>query len=143
MDHVDRTRDVLAQLKELGLRVAIDDFGTGHSALGYLASFPVDEVKIDRSFVDGVDTDPVKSAIVSAVINLSHAIGSTTVVEGIETFAQLEHLRLLGCPVAQGYYLARPAPAEVLEEMLASQRYTYVRVGSGSFAPVDPGAVAV
>ncbi|HLX88136.1 MAG TPA: EAL domain-containing protein [Acidimicrobiales bacterium] len=134
MDHVDRTRDVLARLKQLGLRVAIDDFGTGHSALGYLASFPVDEVKIDRSFVEGVDSDPVKSAIVSAVINLSHAIGSTTVVEGIETFAQLEHLRLLGCPVAQGYYLARPGPAEVLEQALAEAYGADSPVPSG-FSP--------
>ena len=134
MDRVERTRDVLTRLKAIGLRVAIDDFGTGHSALGYLASFPVDEVKVDRSFVEGVDTDPVKSAIVSAVINLSHAIGSTTVVEGIETFAQLEHLRLLGCPVAQGYYLARPAPAEVLERMLAEAQKSGVLATAGSGA---------
>lgn len=135
MDRVDRTREVLTELKALGLRVAIDDFGTGHSALGYLASFPIDEVKIDRSFVEGVESDPVKSAIVSAVINLSHAIGSTTVVEGIETFAQLEHLRQLGCPVAQGYYLARPAPADVIEQLIAGSRSVAVGAGSGSFPP--------
>ena len=118
MDDVNRTSEVLNGLKALGVKVAIDDFGTGHSALGYLTSFPVDVVKIDRSFVDGVDSDPVKSAIVSAVINLSLAIGSTTVVEGIETSCQLEHLRNLGCTTAQGYYFARPAPAHVLEFML-------------------------
>lgn len=122
VDHVDRTRDVLTQLKGLGLRVAIDDFGTGHSALGYLASFPVDVVKIDRSFVEGVDRDPVKSAIVAAVINLSQAIGAMTVVEGIETRAQLEHLRSLGCPMAQGYHLARPGPACEFEELMGPTR---------------------
>ena len=103
------------------VKVAIDDFGTGHSALGYLTSFPVDVVKIDRSFVDGVDVDPVKSAIVAAVINLSRAVGSTTVVEGVETASQLEHLRELGCTTAQGYYFARPAPAHVLEDLLVAQ----------------------
>jgi diguanylate cyclase (GGDEF)-like protein/PAS domain S-box-containing protein len=118
MDDVNRTSDVLTGLKALGVKVAIDDFGTGHSALGYLARFPVDVVKIDRSFVDGVDSDPVKSAIVSAVINLSLAIGSTTVVEGIETAGQLKHLRDLGCTTAQGYYFARPGPAHALESML-------------------------
>jgi diguanylate cyclase (GGDEF)-like protein/PAS domain S-box-containing protein len=120
MDDVARTSEVLAGLKALGVKVAIDDFGTGHSALGYLTSFPVDVVKIDRSFVDGVECDPVKSAIVSAVVNLSAAIGSTTVVEGIETLAQLTHVRALGCTTAQGYYFARPGPAHALEAMMGS-----------------------
>jgi diguanylate cyclase (GGDEF)-like protein/PAS domain S-box-containing protein len=120
MDDVARTSEVLAGLKALGVKVAIDDFGTGHSALGYLTSFPVDVVKIDRSFIDGVDCDPVKSAIVSAVVNLSAAIGSTTIVEGIETLAQLTHVRALGCTTAQGYYFARPGPARALEVMLGS-----------------------
>ena len=89
--------------------MAIDDFGTGHSSLGYLARFPIDVVKIDQSFVRDIDQDPVKSAIVSAVVALSRAIGSTTVVEGVETQAQLEELKSLGCDVAQGYYFARPS----------------------------------
>ena len=97
-----------------------DSFGTGYSSLGYLTSFPIDVVKIDRSFVDGVDVDSVKSAIVSAVINLSQAIGSTTVVEGIETASQLEHLRGLGCTTAQGFFFARHGPVEALEDMLIS-----------------------
>ncbi|MHB8437565.1 MAG: EAL domain-containing protein [Acidimicrobiales bacterium] len=118
MDDVDRTRDILLALKDLGVRVAIDDFGTGHSALGYLSSFPVDVVKVDRSFVEGVECDPVKSAIVSAVIRLSEAIGSVTVVEGVETRAQLEHLRVLGCREVQGFHLARPMPASDMDELL-------------------------
>ncbi|HUD68934.1 MAG TPA: EAL domain-containing protein [Acidimicrobiales bacterium] len=127
MDDVVRTSEILATLKQIGVQVAIDDFGTGYSSLGYLTSFPIDVVKIDRSFVDGVDVDSVKSAVVSAVINLSAAIGSTTVVEGIETAAQLEHLRGLGCTTAQGYFFARPGPVEALEEMLISHS---VRAGS-------------
>jgi diguanylate cyclase (GGDEF)-like protein/PAS domain S-box-containing protein len=122
MDDMERTSEILVNLKALGVRVAIDDFGTGHSALGYLTCFPVDVVKVDRSFVDGVDTDPIKSAIVSAVINLSQAIGSTTVVEGVETLAQLEHMKGLGCPVVQGYYLARPGPVQQMEDLLRSAK---------------------
>ncbi|HZU80296.1 MAG TPA: EAL domain-containing protein, partial [Acidimicrobiales bacterium] len=119
MDDIERTRSVLVRLKSLGVRVAIDDFGTGHSALGYLTQFPVDVVKVDRTFVDQVETDPVKSAIISAVIRLAEAIGTTAVVEGVETEGQLEHLRALGCPQAQGYFLARPQSAERVRGLMA------------------------
>ncbi|MHB8437698.1 MAG: putative bifunctional diguanylate cyclase/phosphodiesterase [Acidimicrobiales bacterium] len=118
MEDVERTAQILTQLKGLGVRVAIDDFGTGYSALGYLAQFPVDVVKVDRSFVEKVEVDPVKSAIVSAVINLSSAIGTTTVVEGVETKEQLEHLRSIGCSLAQGFYYAKPMPAEHFRALL-------------------------
>ena len=121
MEDAEHTAQVLAQLKSLGVKVAIDDFGTGHSALGYLARFPVDVVKIDRSFIEDVEIDPVKSAIGSAVINLSQAIGTTTVVEGIETKEELEHLRSLGCTRAQGYFFARPMPAEEMSKLLAKE----------------------
>jgi diguanylate cyclase (GGDEF)-like protein/PAS domain S-box-containing protein len=133
MADVEHTNNVLTQLKTLGARVAIDDFGTGYSSLGYLASFPIDIVKIDRSFVDGVDTDPVKSAIVAAVFNLSKALGCTTVVEGVETTEELEHLRALGCTVAQGFLFARPQPARVVSRILARSSR-----GKG----VHPGALA-
>jgi EAL domain-containing protein (putative c-di-GMP-specific phosphodiesterase class I) len=118
IDNVERTTEALLKMRSLGVRVAIDDFGTGYSALGYLTSFPIDVVKIDRSFVDGVDTDLVKSAIVSSVVTLSRAIGTTTVVEGVETQGELHHLRSLGCDVAQGFYLARPMTAEAFEILL-------------------------
>ena len=120
MEDAERTSQVLTRLKSLGVKVSIDDFGTGYSALGYLATFPVDVVKVDRSFIEKIDTDLVKSAIVAAVINLSQAIGTTTVVEGVETREQVEHLRGLGCTMAQGYYFARPMPAGALTEMLSS-----------------------
>ena len=107
MDDIDLTSSILTTLHTLGVRVAIDDFGTGHSSLGSLARFPFDVVKIDPSFVRGIDHDPVKSAIVSAVVALSRAIGPTTVVEGVETLPQLQELERLGCDVAQGYYFAR------------------------------------
>ncbi len=117
VDDVERTNQVLSSLRELGASVAIDDFGTGHSALGHLARFPTDVVKIDRAFIDGVETDQVKSAIVSAVLAMAKAIGCTTVVEGVETESRLCHLRGLGCSVAQGYLFARPMPASNFEEL--------------------------
>jgi diguanylate cyclase (GGDEF)-like protein/PAS domain S-box-containing protein len=120
MDDIDVTSQLLTKLHTLGVRVAIDDFGTGHSSLGYLARFPIDVVKIDQSFVHGIELDPVKSAIVSAVVALSRAIASTTVVEGVETLAQAEELARLGCDVAQGYYFARPVTAAAFSKMLAA-----------------------
>ncbi len=121
MDNVELTREILFRLKALGVRLAIDDFGTGYSALGYLAHFPIDVVKVDRSFIDDVEVDPIKSAIVSAVIRLSEVIGCTCVVEGVETSAQLEHLRSLGCHQAQGFYWARPLPPEGIADLLQAE----------------------
>ena len=120
MRDAEQTRLVLTALKDLGARVAIDDFGTGHSALGYLTQFPVDVVKVHQSFAEGVEDDPIKSAIISAVVNLASAIGSVTVVEGVETRSQLEHLRDLGCQLAQGFLFARPMTADRLEEYLVA-----------------------
>ena len=135
MDNVELTREILFRLKALGVRLAIDDFGTGYSALGYLAQFPIDVVKIDRSFVDDVEVDPVKSAIVSAVIRLSEAIGCTCVVEGVETSAQLDHLRALGCPEAQGFHLAKPLPAPGIEDLLRAE-------GTSPLLPAAPAEPA-
>ena len=120
MDDVGLTSSVLAKLHGLGVRLAIDDFGTGHSSLGYLARFPIDVIKIDQSFVRDIDRDPVKSAIVSAVVALSKAIGSTTVVEGIETLPELQQVQGLGCDAAQGFYFSRPLPAAAFGELLRS-----------------------
>ncbi len=98
-------------LKELGLRLVLDDFGTGFSALGYLQRFPFDQLKIDRSFVQGLD-DPATSAIVSSVISIADALGLAVVAEGIETKSQLELVYGLGCNFAQGFYFSKPVPAE-------------------------------
>ena len=122
MYDVEMTSAVLTKLHSLGVRLAIDDFGTGHSSLGYLARFPIDVIKIDQSFVRDIDRDPVKSAIVSAVVALSQAIGSTTVVEGVETLPELEQIKSLGCDMAQGFYFSRPLPADAFEELLAASQ---------------------
>ena len=118
MDDVELTSAVLTKLHGLGIRLAIDDFGTGHSSLGYLARFPIDVIKIDQSFVRNIDRDPVKSAIVSAVVALSKAIGATTVVEGVETLSELQQVERLGCDAAQGFYFSRPLPAAAFGELL-------------------------
>jgi diguanylate cyclase (GGDEF)-like protein/PAS domain S-box-containing protein len=105
---------VLQDLRSLGVELAIDDFGTGYSSLSYLKRFPVDVLKIDRSFVDGLGEDPDDTAIVTAIISLGRALGLRLVAEGVETRSQLDELRRLGCDRAQGFMFARPRPAALL-----------------------------
>jgi len=112
-DRVQTSR-ALAGIKELGVRVSVDDFGTGYSSLGYLNELPLDEVKIDRSFVSRLTRDPQTSSIVRAAVDLSHALGLDVVAEGVEDEATLERLTLLGCDRAQGYFIARPMPADAV-----------------------------
>jgi diguanylate cyclase (GGDEF)-like protein len=111
MEDIELSTATLVALKELGLRLALDDFGTGYSSLRALQHLPVDVVKIDRSFIEPIERDPQEAAIVAAVISLSHALGLRTVAEGIETIAQVDRLRALGCDLAQGFYFAKPGPA--------------------------------
>jgi EAL domain-containing protein (putative c-di-GMP-specific phosphodiesterase class I) len=111
---------VLAGLKDLGVALAIDDFGAGYSSLAYLKRLPVDALKIDRSFVQGLGRRP-DTVIVAVVISLGEALGLEVVVEGIETADQLAHLRRLGCAVGQGYHFAPPLPAPALAAYLDRQ----------------------
>ncbi len=100
------------------IHLVIDDFGTGYSSLSYLKRFPVDTLKVDKSFVDGLGKDPESTAIVQAVISLAKSLGMRVTAEGIETKEQLEHLRSLDCDQGQGYFLARPLPAKDAGELL-------------------------
>jgi diguanylate cyclase (GGDEF)-like protein len=110
----DTPLEVLRRLKELGLYVAIDDFGTGYSSLAALKGFPVEVLKVDRSFVDGLGIDPDDSAIVATVMSLAHAMGLHVIAEGVETPLQASELVALGCPVAQGFlYSPAVSPDEV------------------------------
>ena len=106
--------DVLHALKDLGVTLAIDDFGTGYSSLSYLQRFPLDILKIDKTFVDELGVAPEGSEIVAAVINLAHALGLEVIAEGVETERQLEELQRLDCDFAQGYLFSRPVPAHEL-----------------------------
>jgi diguanylate cyclase (GGDEF)-like protein len=121
MDDIAGAREVMKRLNKLGVRLAIDDFGTGHSSLSYLKQFPVHEVKVDRQFVSGLSEHPVDTAIVRAVIELAAAMGMQAVAEGVETVEQLAGLRMLGCPVAQGFYFSRPLPAADFGSLLDRQ----------------------
>jgi diguanylate cyclase (GGDEF)-like protein/PAS domain S-box-containing protein len=120
MESSPATLAELSALRELGVSLGVDDFGTGYSSLTYLKRFPLDFVKVDRSFVDGLDYDPGCEAIVSAIIGLGRALGLRTVAEGVETAAQLERLRALGCSGAQGFYFARAIPADHVTALLRS-----------------------
>jgi len=104
------------------VRIAIDDFGTGFSSLAQLRHFPVDMIKVDRSFVQGVERDAKDTAITANVVALAHALGLVAVAEGIETDGQLAHMRAVGCDVGQGYLFSRPAPAADIAAFLRGAR---------------------
>jgi diguanylate cyclase (GGDEF)-like protein/PAS domain S-box-containing protein len=111
---------VLAQMRDYGLRLMLDDFGTGYSSLGYLKRFPLDVVKVDRSFIAGLGRDEEDSAIVAAVISMAHTLGLSVIAEGVERAEQIEQLRRLRCDRVQGRLLARPLPAAELEALMAA-----------------------
>ncbi|HEY0764208.1 MAG TPA: EAL domain-containing protein [Pyrinomonadaceae bacterium] len=112
----------LHELKLMGIKVAVDDFGTGYSSLNYLKRFPIDTLKIDKTFVSDVCRDPHDTAIVRAIINLGHALDLTVIAEGVETKEQLQYLSALECDVVQGFLFSKALPAPVFEELLIEQR---------------------
>jgi diguanylate cyclase (GGDEF)-like protein/PAS domain S-box-containing protein len=112
----------LHELKLMGISVAIDDFGTGYSSLNYLKRFPIDTLKIDKTFVSDVCKDPHDTAIVRAIINLGHALDLTVVAEGVETKEQLQYLSALECDVVQGFLFSKALSARAFEELLIEQR---------------------
>jgi diguanylate cyclase (GGDEF)-like protein len=110
--------DVLHRLTETGVRVGIDDFGTGHSSLAHLRSLPVHALKIDQSFIEALGKDPEGAAIITAVVQLGHALGLSVTAEGVETPGQLSELRTLGCDLGQGYYFAHPQPGAIVRALV-------------------------
>jgi EAL domain-containing protein (putative c-di-GMP-specific phosphodiesterase class I) len=118
MDDAELARARLAELKQLGVRIAVDDFGTGYSSLGYLQSFEIDVLKIDKSFVDGVTEGEDRRAMLEAILGLARALRLTTVAEGIEEPVQHEAMLSLGCALGQGYLFARPLGGQQLEALL-------------------------
>ncbi len=123
MSDAPRALTVLTQLHAHGVRFAIDDFGTGYSSLAYLKRLPVDEVKIDRSFVRNMARDEVDAAIVRSTVGLGHSLGLSVIAEGVETKDVHDALVAMGCDAAQGYYLSRPLPAADLEQWLTTSGY--------------------
>jgi EAL domain-containing protein (putative c-di-GMP-specific phosphodiesterase class I) len=121
MEGAQTTIETLRKLKSLGVALAIDDFGTGFSSLSYLKQFPVDYLKIDKSFVDGVTFQGRDTAIVRAVIALGHALGLKLIAEGVETPEQVNKLRELGSEIGQGYYFAKPLTGEGMPALLAKR----------------------
>ena len=140
MDDVSSAWTVLREAKTTGVRLALDDFGTGFSSLSYIRRFSLDMLKIDKSFVDGVGTEPDDNAIVEHVVGMARALGMVTVAEGVEQPAQLRELQRLGCDRAQGFWFSPPVPPNAIEALLEDSnlpaRWSDVRVPE----PVTPGA---
>jgi EAL domain-containing protein (putative c-di-GMP-specific phosphodiesterase class I) len=120
MRDTEESAKVLRSLRDLGVALSIDDFGTGYSSLSYLKRFPIDVLKIDRSFVQDVETDASDAAIARAIIALGHSLRLDVVAEGVETAGQLGFLRENGCDEVQGYYFSRPVWPDDLRRMLCS-----------------------
>jgi PAS domain S-box-containing protein len=134
MSDADRSAVVLSELKALGVRLSIDDFGTGYSSLCRLQRFPVDILKIDRSFVSRMDREPETHEIVRIVVMLAHNLGLKVVAEGIETREQLAMLQAMGCELGQGYLFSRPVDAESIEALLAARQAAANRPASPTVA---------
>jgi len=118
----ERARDILTRLRRLGIQISVDDFGTGYSSLSYLRDLPVDELKLDRSFVFPMADDARAAALVASTIDLAHSLGLRMVAEGVETNAAYTELVRLGCDQAQGYYMSRPVPAAEFDHWLTNWR---------------------
>ncbi len=132
--------DILTRLTGMGINLALDDFGTGYSALSYLRRFPIDRIKIDRSFVNEIDTNQSDAALARAIVGMAHGLNMQVIAEGVETDAQLSLLKHYGCDEAQGYLLAKPmAPANIPE--LASSSMGKVVSDERSSSPVVPEVV--
>lgn len=116
----ERAMTVLADLRELGIRIALDDFGTGYSSLSYLRNFPIDILKIDRSFVTGIGYDKTASAIFGSICDLGHLLDLKLIAEGVEKIQQRDRVRAAGCEFAQGFFYAHPMPREHINDLLST-----------------------
>ncbi len=114
MSNIDFAADIIRALSDMGVKVAIDDFGTGYSSLSYLKRLPIDQLKIDKSFVKNMDRDENDAAIVMSVIELGHNLGFKVVAEGVERQEPMQMLINLGCDIAHGYHISRPMPAAAI-----------------------------
>ena len=118
MHDIDRVIGIMDRINDLGVALSLDDFGTGYSSLSYLKRFPIDTLKIDRSFTMGIPLDTSDGAIASAIISIGRQLGHRVIAEGVETVEQLAFLRASGCDEVQGYLYSRPLPADDFERGL-------------------------
>jgi EAL domain-containing protein (putative c-di-GMP-specific phosphodiesterase class I) len=116
----ERAIELLAQLRDLGVNLALDDFGTGYSSLSYLKSFPINMLKIDRSFVAEMLTDHTTASIIEAIISMARILGLSVLAEGVEDQSQFAFLKQLGCDAVQGYFVSMPVPAAEFAKLLAT-----------------------
>ncbi len=121
MDNANVAADILGQLKALGVRLAIDDFGTGYSSFGHLHKFPIDTLKIDRSFVNQMELSTESTEIIKTILVLAHNLNKEVVAEGVENTAQIEQLRSLGCDLGQGFFINHPMKAEAAVKLVAEE----------------------
>ncbi len=142
MKNMEESSGILRELKQMGLRVAIDDFGTGYSSLAYLKRFPLDIIKIDRSFIRDIPGDHDNEAITAAIIAMAHSLNLEVIAEGVETEAQLEFLLAHGCYEVQGYLVSRPVPGEEMTQFIGKEPELMawaVRFGKGIEGVSDLG----
>ncbi len=138
MQNAERSAAVLRSLSDLGVRISVDDFGTGYSSLSYLQRFPLNKVKIDRSFVREIAQSHGDSEIVRAIVSLAHSLRLAVIAEGVETSEQFEFLDRIGCDQYQGYYCSPPVPAAELAELVRRDTATF-SVGPPSFTDTYAG----
>jgi diguanylate cyclase (GGDEF)-like protein/PAS domain S-box-containing protein len=136
LEDADHAIATLRALRELGVRLAIDDFGTGYSSLAYLRQLPIDQLKVDRCFIDGLSVDAEARAIVAAVTGLARALGLTTVAEGVETSAQVDALRELACDLAQGYFFTTPQRPTNVSRLLGGAPLVQLSGSAGVKVPL-------
>ncbi|GBF85406.1 two-component system response regulator [Aphanothece sacrum] len=123
MDQGEKTIEILSHIKEKNIHLSLDDFGTGYSCLSYLHRFPIDTLKIDRSFVNCIDTEKANSGIIKTIITLADSLGMKVIAEGVETSSQFTHLKSLGCDAAQGYYFSQPLSSQLAESIITTNRH--------------------
>jgi EAL domain-containing protein (putative c-di-GMP-specific phosphodiesterase class I) len=120
MDQGEKTIELLTQIKQQKIQLSIDDFGTGYSSLSYLHHFPIDTLKIDRSFVNLIKEEGSNCEIVKTIVTLAHSLGMEAIAEGVETSHQITHLTNLGCAAAQGYFFAKPLNRQLVESLIVN-----------------------
>jgi EAL domain-containing protein (putative c-di-GMP-specific phosphodiesterase class I) len=136
MENAEKAIAMLHQIRDIGVRLSIDDFGTGYSSLSYLHRFPIDTLKVDRSFVDMMEDGGENAEIVHTIIAMAHALKLNVIAEGIENIYQLNQLRILGCEYGQGYLFSRPMPVAEIEKIIDDKlRWTNILT---PHIPADP-----